>query len=164
MKNVMAVLAIVVLSGCLPAVPPPVVAPVVAPPIFVPHLGGPGLRVFDADEVDTIEAIPILMSIHHQVQNCSGGTRPYKGVRVFIVSKIMIKKPGESDWTEDIAGLNYDNVIYITRAASINKGLRIWIITHEFVHYVNWGEGHPDVDEKMKKCGVHYEKKDAPSE
>ena len=121
------------------------------PPTLVDRLGGPGWRVMDADLVDTIEALPILMRAHNEAQNCSKSFRPFNDAKIYVTSKIFVKN--KADWTGRISGLTIDNRIYIRR--DLNSTTMLWVLKHEFVHYVT-ERHHPDIDEIMEICGVHY--------
>ncbi len=120
---------------------------------IVPNMGGPGWRVLDADRIDTLEALPVLMRAHNDAQNCSKSFRPFNDAEIYAASKIIVKT--RTDWTDQISGLTIDNRIYIKR--DLQPSVMLWTLKHEFVHYVTEGS-HPDIDETMKVCGVHYDR------
>jgi len=120
--------------------------------LIVPNMGGPGWRVMDADRIDTIEALPILLRAYSAAQNCSQSFRPFNEVEVYATSKIVVKN--RLEWTDKISGLTVGHRIYIRR--DMSQSVTAWVLKHEFVHYVTHGS-HPDIDETMKACGVHYE-------
>jgi hypothetical protein len=124
-----------------------------APPLIVSHLGGPGYRVFDADRIDSYESQPALMRAHNEAQNCSQSFRPFNDSEAYVVSKIEVRT--QTGWTDEIAGLNVGNRIYIVRSQDPN--IVAAVLKHEYVHYVTEGK-HPDIDDIMIGCGVHFDR------
>ena len=120
--------------------------------VVVPHLGGPGYRVMDADRIDSYEALPALMRAHNDAQNCSKSFRPFNEVEVYAATKIVVKNG--MAWTDRISGLTVGHRIYIRHDLDIIS--MTWVLKHEFVHFVT-SDKHPDIDPIMKICGVHYE-------
>jgi len=122
-------------------------------PIEVARLGGPGWRVMGADMVDAIEAIPAMRQIYAVVQACSGGTKPYDELRVFMATEIHSMHV--KGWTGEVSGTwRGGNWIYIKRG--MEPFATTWTLKHEMVHYA-MQLSHPDVDDAMKACNVHYE-------
>ncbi len=116
------------------------------------HLGGPLYRVFDVDEIDSIDALYAVEIIYRLAEECTGIERDFAPVRVFLTSKIMIRREG--GWHEDYAGMRTWNKpwIYIKRTKDVRQ--LAWTMKHEFVHYIT-DLGHPESDDALKACDVY---------
>ncbi len=73
------------------------------PPNMHPFLGGPGYRVFDVDELDSIDDAPVLWALYQMAEECTGVTRSYAPVRVFSASRIDVKIDGT--WASHYVGV-----------------------------------------------------------
>ena len=120
-------------------------------PIRVPHLGGPLYRVFDVDEIDSIDALSSIESIYRSAEECTGIQRDFTVVRVFFVSKIMVRT--KDGWSDAFVGMRTWNKpwIYILRGRNLDQ--IVWTLKHEFVHYLT-DLGHPESDVMLEACGV----------
>ncbi len=121
--------------------------------VTVPHLGGPLYRVFDVDEIDSIDALYAVGIIYRSVEECTGMERDFAPVRVFFVSKIMIRTL-DRGWADDYAGMRTRNRPWIYIKRSMNATQLAWTMRHEFVHYIT-DSGHPESDDALKACGVY---------
>ncbi len=119
---------------------------------IVPHLGGPLYRVFDVDEIDSIDALYAVEIIYRSVEECTGIERDFAPVRVFFVSKIMIRT--EEGWADHYAGMRTWNKPWIYIKRSMSAGQLAWTMKHEFVHYIT-DLGHPESDDALKACDVY---------
>ena len=131
---------------------PELVVTPVADPTVVAHLGGPLFRVFDVDEIDSIDALSSIESIYRSAEECTGIQRDFTVVRVFFVSKIMIRT--ENDWKDTFVGMRvwHKPWVYLLRTKDANQ--IVWTLKHEFVHYLT-DLGHPEVEDALKICGVY---------
>ena len=125
-----------------------------ADPKLVPHLGGPLYRVFDVDEIDSIDALYAVEMIYRSAEECTGIKRDFAPVRVFLTSKIMIQRNGV--WREGYAGMRTWNRPWIYILRSLRGNQIPWTMKHEFVHYLT-NLGHPESDDALRACGVHRE-------
>ena len=134
-----------------PAQPEPNVAAVEQPGLHT-HLGGPLYRVFDVDEIDSIDAMVSIGSIYRSAEECTGIERDFADVRVFFASKIMVRT--EDGWSDAFVGMRTWNRpwIYLLRGRKIDQ--IVWTLKHEFVHYLT-GLGHPGSDAALEACGVY---------
>ena len=123
-------------------------------PKAVPHLGGPLYRVFDVDEIDSIDALYAVELIYRAAEQCTGIERDFAPVRVFFVSKIMIQRNGV--WLDSYAGMRtWERPwIFVQRSLGINQ--IAWTMKHEFIHYIT-DLGHPESDDVLRACGVFRE-------
>lgn len=151
-----AVLLLLVSSACIAYPPPNTGAGHPVPePSLVPKLGGPLYRVFDVDEIDSIDALYVIADIYRAVEKCTGIERDFAPVRVFLASNIMILTK-EEGWADHYAGMRTRNRpwVYVKRTSDVES--MAWTLKHEFVHYLT-DQGHPEVDDTMRACGVHRE-------
>ena len=107
----------------------------------------------DADLVDILEAQPDLQEIYAEAEKCSGSIRPFESVKIFLVTEIHVKDK-DGKWNDIWSGTWRNDRVYIKRGMS--DYWTVWMLKHEFVHHVKQ-LSHPEVDETMKACGVHYE-------
>ena len=157
MSYIVGTLTIVLLAmSCAYCASQPQVAidPTVADPIAVPHLGGPGFRVFDTDEIDAVDAIPVLITIYQSAERCAGIERDFRAIRVFAVAKI--EKRWQSGWSDTPNGMQFRNWTYIK--TGLEPAHTAWVLEHEFMHYLT-KKGHPAIDDLLKSCGLYSYKK-----
>jgi len=118
----------------------------------VPHLGGPRYRVFDTEEIDSVDEIPSLRALYRIAEECTGQTRAWSPVRLFSVSKIEVKY--EYGWSSAAVGMWAIGTgwIYVKRGRTPMATTRT--IVHEYAHYI-MQQHHPGIDETITACNAY---------
>lgn len=128
-----------------------------------PHLGGPYFRVFDVDEIDSLEEVPALSALFKMAEECSGIDGDFGPVRVFAAKHIMVRTPAGDWWgiaskfgDTEVVGMWAWNTawIYILTGRTAEETAKT--IVHEYVHYL-MREGHPIADTKVAACNAFME-------
>lgn len=135
-------------SNCASAPTPP---PTSYPDLH-PRLGGPTYRVFDVDEIDSVDEAIALRDLYHIAEKCTGATRDYAPVRVFSVSKIEIRQ--DREWFDSYVGVWAIGTgwVYVRRGRGPRNTART--IVHEMAHYIT-ELSHPEIDEIIVTCNNH---------
>ncbi len=119
-----------------------------------PRLGGPTFRVFDVDELDSIDDGPSLYALYLLAEECTGITLDYSPVRVFSVSRIEIKEDGE--WSAAYNGVQVRNTGWIYLRAGRLPRFTTWTLIHEYAHYLTKLSHGEEFDEILKACAVAF--------
>ncbi len=127
------------------------------PPNMHPFLGGPGYRVYDVNEIDSIDDAPVLWALYQMAEECTGVTRSYDPVRVFSASRIAVKDEG--GWASHYVGLWGIGTgwIYIRRGRSAEQ--TAGTIVHEFAHYI-MQLGHDEINDIIAACADYMGRRD----
>lgn len=116
------------------------------------HLGGPGYRVFDVDEIDSIDGIPLLRKLYRVAEECTGQTRPFSDIRVFAVSKI--EQRISDGWFDGPVGLWTIGTGWIYLKSERTAEATARTLIHEYVHYITQLH-HPEIDETIAACNAY---------
>lgn len=141
------VLALMVMTACVPY------ATTAVPVHHDTYLGGANWRVYDVDEIDSIEYRYALKNVYNEVVECLGGDysyRNYENMRIFTAAGISQKFGAEWMW---VLG-RWDRVtdgIYIIRGLSNQEAKDI--LMHETAHYLTQ-LSHTAIDPKLIACGI----------
>lgn len=131
------------------AMPSPVVTVV---GVRNPHLGGPWFRVFDADEIDSIDERLNLAALFMVAEECTGIEGDFDEVRVFSASRIIIKNK-DGSWRDDILGMWAWQTGWVYLLTGGTPTETAFVLVHEYVHYLT-KLGHPEADAAIETCMV----------
>ncbi len=145
-------LLIAVVSACC-AGTTPTPAPIVYPDLH-PRLGGPTFRIYDVDELDSIDDSPSLYALYLLAEECTGITLDYSPVRVFSVSRIEIKEDGE--WSKAYNGMWTRDTGWIYLRTGRPAQFTTWTLVHEYLHYLTKLSHGEEFDEILKTCAVAF--------
>lgn len=128
-------------------------------PVEIPEVGGVGWRVTNAEKFSNADRDLLLAGIHKEVEECLGQTNPIDNLDLYSVSSILYAPSGDG-----FEGWAMAQGLYFSPESTANKRPRIYILKtmgmffsprtlrHELVHHVTGGEGHPEVNDKLRQC------------
>lgn len=143
-------LVLVLAFSCCTSQPQPEVRTVVS--VRNAHLGGPLFRVFDVNEIDSIDEIPALRELYAVAEECANLTRSYAPVRVFSVSKIEVRNA--SGWFSSATGMWARGTGWIYIKEGRDPKATATTIVHEYIHYI-MQIGHPSANEEIEVCNEY---------
>ncbi len=116
------------------------------------HLGGPGYRVFDVDEVGSVDQVLPLQKLYRLAEECTGQTRSFSDVRVFSVSKIEVRTP--TGWFNGPVGVWAIGTGWIYAVRNRPPADIARTIVHEFAHYLTQLH-HPEINGIIAACNAY---------